>query len=48
MASDAGRQGFAERAEHKLVPDSSKSTTGRVGDNLADTLDVRRRLGCSD
>jgi len=34
MASGAGRQGFAERAEHKLVPDSSKSTTGRVGDNL--------------
>ena len=43
MASDAGRQGFAERAEHKLVPDSSKSTTGRVGDNLK----VRARSCCA-
>lgn len=41
--ADAGRQSFTDKAESKLKPDSSKTTTEKIGDTFKGTGDKAAR-----
>jgi len=37
--SDLGRKGFGDKAKESIQPDSTKSTTDKIGETITDTTD---------